>query len=88
MRAIVRAQKALQGGTVRSPRKSDARLFPPEEASLIGGLIARDAPFYEAKISPEAVDGLNKFAAGNGLIAEPVPYERMVATQFTGLWIG
>jgi ABC-type nitrate/sulfonate/bicarbonate transport system substrate-binding protein len=87
MRAIVRAQKALRAEPSLAAQIG-GRLFPPEEAALIGGLIARDAPFYDAKILPEAVDGLNKFAAGNGLIAEPVPYERMVATQFTGLWIG
>jgi hypothetical protein len=25
-------------------------------------LIRQDAPFYDANISPEAIDGLNKFA--------------------------
>ena len=53
---------------------------------LIADLVARDAPFYEAKIPPDAVDGLNRFAKANGLIAEPVPYDRMVASQFGHLW--
>jgi CheY-like chemotaxis protein len=53
-----------------------------EEASLIGGLVARDAPFYDANISPQAVDGLNKFAGANGLISQPVPYDRLVAPPF------
>ena len=57
------------------------RLFRPEEASLIADLIARDAPFYDTTISPEAVDGLNTFAKASGLIAAPVPYDRLVATQ-------
>jgi NitT/TauT family transport system substrate-binding protein len=51
-------------------------------------LIARDAPFYDATISPEAIDGLNKFAKASGLIAEPVPYDRLVASQFRSLWNG
>jgi hypothetical protein len=59
-----------------------ARLFPAEEASLIGALVARDAPFYDPGISPEAVDGLNKFAGANGLISQPVPYDQLVAPPF------
>jgi len=58
------------------------RLFPEEEASLIGALVARDTPFYDASISPEAVDGLNKFAIANGLISQPVSYEQLVAPPF------
>jgi NitT/TauT family transport system substrate-binding protein len=58
------------------------RLFPAEEASLIGSLVARDAPFYNANISPEAVDGLNRFAGANGLISQPVPYDQLVAPPF------
>jgi NitT/TauT family transport system substrate-binding protein len=87
VRAIVQAQKALKAEPSRAAQIG-ARLFPPEEASLIAGLIARDAPFYDAKILPEAVDGLNKFAAGNGLITDPVPYDRLVAAQFSQLWNG
>jgi hypothetical protein len=58
------------------------QLFPAEEASLIGGLVARDAPFYDANISPEAVDGLNKFAGANGLISQPVHHDQLVAPPF------
>jgi hypothetical protein len=53
---------------------------------LIADLIARDAPFYRANISPEAIDGLNGLAKAVGLISEPVPYERMVASQFRQFW--
>jgi ABC-type nitrate/sulfonate/bicarbonate transport system substrate-binding protein len=87
VRAIVQAQKALRADPSLAAQIG-ARLFPSEEASLIAGLIARDAPFYEAEISPEAVDGLNKFAAGNSLITEPVPYDRLVAVQFSQFWNG
>jgi hypothetical protein len=63
-------------------------LFPPDEAELIAGLIARDAPFYDARISQEAVEGLNKFGKANGMLTETVPYDRLVATQFSHLWEG
>jgi ABC-type nitrate/sulfonate/bicarbonate transport system substrate-binding protein len=87
VRAIVKAQKALK----TDPSLATAiayRLFPPDEVPLIAGLIARDAPFYDASIPLAAVDGLNKFANANGLISEPVPYDRLVASQFSHLWNG
>jgi NitT/TauT family transport system substrate-binding protein len=49
-------------------------------------VIKRDAPFYDATISPEAIDGLNRFAKAVGLVPEAVPYDRLVATQFRQLW--
>ncbi len=87
VRAIVKAQKALAADPSLATQIAE-RLFPPDEAPLIADLIARDTPFYNAQISPEAVDGLNKFAKASGLIDETVPYERLVATQFRELWNG
>jgi NitT/TauT family transport system substrate-binding protein len=87
VRAIVKTQKALLADPSQAAAIGE-RLFAPEAASLIAGLIARDAPFYDATISAEAVDGINKFATANGLLTEPLPYERLVATQFRDLWKG
>lgn len=55
---------------------------------MIADLIARDAPFYDATISTEAVTGLNKFAKANGLIVAPIPYDELVASEFRDLWSG
>jgi NitT/TauT family transport system substrate-binding protein len=85
VRAIVKAQRALKADPSLATDIGN-RLFPPDEAALIAGLIARDAPFYDASMSPEAIAGLNKFAQANGLIAEPIPYDRLVASQFRHLW--
>lgn len=85
VRAIVKTQKAL----IADPSLAagvGARIFPKDEAPLIAELIRRDTPFYQAHITQAAVDGLNKFALGTGLINEPVPYDRLVATQFKDLW--
>ena len=49
-------------------------------------LIERDAPFYDAAISREAIDGLMRFATSSGLIKEAVPYEKVVASEFSHLW--
>ncbi|HWX83445.1 MAG TPA: ABC transporter substrate-binding protein [Xanthobacteraceae bacterium] len=87
VRAIVKAQKALKADPSLATGIAE-RLFPPEEAPLIAGLIARDAPFYDAAISPEAVEGLGKFAMASGLTTAPVAYDRLVATQFRELWSG
>src|SRR5580658_334449 len=87
VRAIVRAQQALRADpSLATP--IGQRLFPAEEASLISGLIARDAPFYDATIAPEAIDGLSKFAVASGLISAPVEYDQLVASQFRALWSG
>ena len=85
VRAIVRTQRALKADPSLATAVGE-RLFPPEEASLIAGLIERDAPFYDASISPRAIDGLNKFAKASGLIAERAPYDRLVASEFRKLW--
>jgi ABC-type nitrate/sulfonate/bicarbonate transport system substrate-binding protein len=85
VRAIVKAQNALKHDPSIAAAIGE-RLFPAEEAPLIGTLIERDAPFYDATISFEAIDGLNKFAKTAGLISETVPYDRLVATQFRQLW--
>ncbi len=81
VRAIVKAQNALKADASLATQIGN-RLFPPEEASLIGGLVARDTPFYDARISQEAIDGLNAFAKANGLLAEDAPYDRLVAPAF------
>jgi NitT/TauT family transport system substrate-binding protein len=87
VRAIVKAQKALQADPLLATSIGE-RLFPPEEASLIAELIARDAPFYDAKIVPEAIEGLSRFAMANGLTSEAVTYDQLVAAEFRHLWSG
>lgn len=85
IRAVRSAQKALQADPSLATGIGE-KLFPADEAELIAPLIARDAPFYDAVITREAVDGLMKFTKGFGLIQNAVPYERLVATEFSGLW--
>jgi hypothetical protein len=53
---------------------------------MISILVGRDAPFYDATITSEAVDGLNKFAMANGLLEKPLAYEQIVAAQFKDIW--
>lgn len=87
VRAIVKTQKALCADASLAAGIGE-RLFPADEAPLIAELIRRDTPFYQANISQQAVDGLNKFAIGIGLVSEAVPFEQLVATQFRDLWNG
>jgi ABC-type nitrate/sulfonate/bicarbonate transport system substrate-binding protein len=87
IRAIVAAQKALKANPSISTEIA-RRLFPADEAELIAGLIERDAPFYDAEITREAVDGLMKFAKSSGVVRAPVPYEELVATELSHLWKG
>lgn len=85
IRAVRGAQKALKANPSLATGIGE-KLFPADEAALIAGLIERDAPFYDAVITPEAVDGLMKFAKGFGLIKDVVPYDALVATEFSPLW--
>jgi len=85
VRAVVKAQKALKADPSLATQVG-RRLFPPAEAEIIAELIERDAPFYDPSISEEAVVRLNQFAQDVGLLTGPIPYERVVSTQFVHLW--
>jgi NitT/TauT family transport system substrate-binding protein len=62
------------------------KLFPALEAELIGGLVARDLPFYDASLSRHAIASLNGFAADVGLLDCSPSYQDVVAVQFQDLW--
>lgn len=87
VRAVVNAQRALKSD-VGLATKVGRALFPPAEAELIAGVVARDLPFYDATISPAAITGLNRFAQATGLLDQAVDYDALVATQFRPLWTG
>jgi len=87
VRALVKTQKALK----QDPTLATGigrKLFPPSEAELIAELIRRDLPYYDPTISPAFVDGMNQFARDVGILKGQVPYEQVVATQFTKEWAG
>ena len=85
VRAIVKTQNALKKN-VALATEVGRKLFPPSEAELIAELIRRDLPYYDASISESFVAGMNQFARDLGLLTGPVPYEKVVATQFQPLW--
>ena len=72
IRAVRSAQKALKADPSLATGIGE-KLFPADEAELIAALIARDAPFYDAVITREAIDGVMKFAKRFGLIKEVDP---------------
>jgi NitT/TauT family transport system substrate-binding protein len=85
IRAIVKTHAALRDN-VALATDVGRKLFPPSEAELIAELIRRDLPFYKASISPSFVADMNRFAQDLGLLAGPVPYNQVVATDFCALW--
>jgi NitT/TauT family transport system substrate-binding protein len=87
VRAIVKTQNTLKKN-VALATEVGRKLFPPPEAELIGDLIRRDLPYYDASISESFVAGMNQFARDLGLLTGDVPYEKVVATQFRPLWQG
>lgn len=85
VRAVVRAQDVLRQDPDRATEVG-RRLFPAMEAELIADLVRRDLPCYDAAISEDTVTHMNQFAQAMGLLSAPVPYNQVVATQFSGLW--
>lgn len=85
VRAIAKTQKALRAEPALAT-KVGREVFPQEEAEIITTLVERDAPFYQSNISHQAIDGLNKFLLARRLMAEPVLYDQLVATQFRQFW--
>jgi ABC-type nitrate/sulfonate/bicarbonate transport system substrate-binding protein len=87
VRAMVKAQAALKENVARAT-DIGRKLFPPSEAEMIAELIRRDLPYYEASISRDFVTGMNQFSRDVGILSGDVPYEGIVATQFSHLWKG
>jgi NitT/TauT family transport system substrate-binding protein len=85
VRAIVKTHAALKND-VSLAAGIGRKLFPPAQAGLIAELIRRDLPYYDAKVTPEFVAGMNAFARDVGILKGDVPYERVVAEQFAGRW--
>jgi NitT/TauT family transport system substrate-binding protein len=87
--AVVCALVASQAALRNDPALATAvghKLFPELEAQLIGDLVARDLPFYDATLSRETITSLNRFAADVGLLDCEASYEDVVAGQFASLW--
>jgi len=85
VRAIVKTHAALRND-VALATEIGRKLFPPSEAELIAELIRRDLPYYDPTITPAFVAGMNRFARDIEILRDDVPYARVVATQFIGLW--
>jgi ABC-type nitrate/sulfonate/bicarbonate transport system substrate-binding protein len=87
VRAIVKTQKAIRDD-VSLATEVGKKLFPASDAEMIADVVARDLPYYDASISEEFVLGMNQFMTDLGWLDGPVPYEQVVATQFSDLWAG
>ena len=84
VRALVAAQKTLRAD-VTLAAKVGAALFPSETEHIVT-LVRRDLPYYEAKLTPEFITGMNRFARSLGILDIDVPYSSVVASQFGDLW--
>jgi len=86
VRAIVATQKALKAN-VALATEVGRKLFPPREAELIAGIVARDLPYYDASISPETVSRLNEFCRARKLLGGDCSYEDVVEPSIIPIWI-
>jgi ABC-type nitrate/sulfonate/bicarbonate transport system substrate-binding protein len=89
VRAIVKTQKTLRGNPSLATQVGES-LFPAAEAGIIAELVERDLPYYDPSISQDVVASMNEFARNTGLVSGPdsrsIPYEAVVASQFSHLW--
>ena len=85
IRALMKAHRALKEDANRATAVAEKR-FPPAEAKLIAELVRRDLPYYDPTIPEDKVMSMNRFAQEIGLLSQPVPYDRVVATEFSHLW--
>ncbi len=85
IRALMHTQRALRKEVGRAAAVGKKR-FPPAEAELIVELIRRDLPYYKPEITAQTVFHMNRFAQDIGLLSAQVPYDRVVATEFSHLW--
>jgi len=85
IRAVVRAQAALRRDVTLATKVAD-KLFPKSEAALIGKLILRDLPYYDASISKGFVAGMSQFSLDMGITTRELGYGGVVAEQFAQLW--
>jgi ABC-type nitrate/sulfonate/bicarbonate transport system substrate-binding protein len=85
VRALVATQAALRADPDLA-RTVGLKRFPAAEAELITPLIRRDLPYYDARITPEAVNGMCQFARQFGILDAELAYDDVVATQYSALW--
>ena len=85
VRAIVSTQQKLKRDVGRATAIGE-KLFAPDEAKLIARVVERDLPYYDPAIPEGFVEGMNRFARDMGILDRAVPYERVVATEFSEFW--
>ncbi len=85
VRAVVKAQRALKADPDRAAAIGE-KLFPKIEASIIADLVRRDAPFYDATLTPDAIDRMLSFSRNASILKREPAYDEVVATQFAPLW--
>lgn len=77
VRALRRAQQALIADPSLATPIGRKR-FPATEAALIAGLIAADAPYYDAAIGDRAVAGLVGFCRDMGLTRQTLTRQQLI----------
>lgn len=87
VRAIVKVQKALKAD-ISLATEVGRKSFPEAETALIAQVVERDLAYYDARVTPEFVTGMNAFARDMGLMKGNPSYEDVVATEFSPFWKG
>lgn len=84
VRGIRRAQRDLAADPALAARVG-AEVFPAYEASLIAALIERDAPYYQAAVTPEMAEGIARLGRLSSRAVPEVPGD-IVRGDLAPLW--
>ena len=79
-------RRATSNTTCRRATVVGERRFPPRETGLIAPIVRRDLPYYDATIAAASITAVNCFAREMGVLADDIPYDQVVATQFRNFW--
>jgi NitT/TauT family transport system substrate-binding protein len=83
--AIVRAIANVQTKLRDDPTAAEIvgrALFPAREATLIADVVGRDTPFYDAVITPRAIEDMNAYCRSVGLLRGAPNFHDVVASAF------
>jgi len=84
-RAIIATQKLLKKDVSRATEVG-RKLFPAWEAELIAGVVTRDLPFYDCRVTANSFQKIASFAKDMGLADEIPRYDTIVPPQIRSLW--
>ncbi|MFD9665839.1 ABC transporter substrate-binding protein [Rhodococcus sp. NPDC059968] len=85
VRAVTRANNTLRDDPATALPVLE-ELYPDLAPDLVANIYNASRDHFTSEISPQTYDAAMKIYQNTGLITDDVPYEEVVATQFSDIW--